>query len=91
MSRPAWLEKYLRMKPEVRTIFEDLETYRQFCIDYGYIFDERHLYNERNPAYGEFVKMTKGREPWDQWRSPRRERKDFQPRNTNYNRNFNNR
>lgn len=74
-----WLAKYLRMKPEVSEIFDDLETYHQFCVDYGYPFDESHLYNERT-HYGEFVKMTKGREPWDQWRSPKRERKDFVPR-----------
>ena len=48
------LKKYLVMKPEVRNIFEDLEVYRQFCVDYGYTFDERHLYNERSP-YGEFI------------------------------------
>jgi len=80
-----WLKKYLRMKPEVLNIFEDLENYQRFCQDYGYPFDEKTLYNERAPSpYGEYIKMLKGREPWDQWRTPRRERKDFQPRNTNY-------
>jgi hypothetical protein len=83
MAKPEWLTKYLRMKPEVKTIFEDLEVYKQFCIDYGYPYDEKHLYNERTP-YGEYVKMTKGREPWDQWRTPKRERKDFKPRDTNW-------
>ena len=68
------LQKYLKMKPEVRDIFEDLEHYREFCVEYGYVFDERHLYHERFPAYAEFVKYAKGREPWDQWRSPRRDR-----------------
>lgn len=72
----AWLDKYLRMKPEVKTIFEDLENYRKFCVDYGYPFDEAHLYNERTPGYSEYVKMTKGREPWDQWRTPRRFKKE---------------
>ena len=75
MAHPNWLNKYLRMKPEVKNIFEDLENYHQFCKNYGYVYDERHLYNERTP-YGEYVKMTKGREPWDQWRSPRRYNKD---------------
>jgi len=71
MAHPTWLNKYLRMKPEVKNIFEDLENYHQFCKNFGYVYDERHLYNERTP-YGEYVKMTKGREPWDQWRSPKR-------------------
>ena len=76
-----WLKKYLRLKPEVKQIFEDLEVYHQFCRDYGYPFDERDLYKERGP-YGEFIKMTKGREPWDQWRTPKR--KEFKPRDPNW-------
>ena len=75
-----WLKKYLRMKPEVAQIFEDLEHYFQFCRDYGYPFDERHLYNERSP-YGEYMKMIRGREPWDQWRTPKR--REFKPRSYN--------
>jgi len=78
-------KKYLTMKPEVRDIFEDLEIFQKFCVDYGYVFDESHLYYERKPAYAEYVKYAKGREPWDQWRSPRRERTEFRPRNTNGN------
>lgn len=71
-----WLTKYLRMKPEVTTLFDDLDNYRQFCVDYGYVYDERHLYNERTP-YGEFLKFKKGREPWDQWRTPKRREYNF--------------
>jgi hypothetical protein len=66
-----WLKKYLRMKPEVNQLFDDLEVYQQFCKDYGYPYDEKHLYNERSP-YGELLKMVRGREPWDQWRTPKR-------------------
>ena len=66
-----WLKKYLRLKPEVEQIFEDLERYHQFCKNYGYPYDERDLYHERGP-YGEYLKMVRGREPWDQWRTPKR-------------------
>jgi hypothetical protein len=68
-----WLKKYLRLKPEVEQIFEDLERYHQFCRDYGYPYDERDLYHERS-HYGEYLKMVRGREPWDQWRTPKRKR-----------------
>lgn len=78
-----WLKKYLRMKPEVEQIFEDLEVYHQFCRDYGYPYDERDLYHERGP-YGEYMKMVRGREPWDQWRTPKRDRTNFKPRNTEW-------
>jgi hypothetical protein len=61
---------------EVNKIFDDLELYLQFCRDYGYVYDESHLYDTRTP-FGEFVKMTKGREPWDQWRTQRRFKPDY--------------
>jgi len=38
-----WLKKYLVMKPEVSAIFDELEKYREFCVEYGYPYDERHL------------------------------------------------
>jgi hypothetical protein len=75
-----WLNKYLTMKPDVTRIFEDLESYQKFCVDYGYVYDERDLYHERKPAYAEYMKYTRGREPWDQWRSPRRREFNFNRR-----------
>lgn len=74
-----WLNKYLCIKPEVSEILDDLDKYYQFCRDYGYPFDEAHLYNERT-HYGEYAKMVRGKEPWDQWRTPKREHKNFVPR-----------
>ena len=61
-----WLKKYLTMKPEVNQIFDDLDKYRQFCVQYGHPFDERHLYNEKSP-WGEFHKSLRGREPRISW------------------------
>jgi hypothetical protein len=76
-----WIDKYLRMKPEVTNLFDDLDAFQQFCQNYGYVFDESHLYSDRSPAFNEFIKYTKGREPWDQWRTPKR--KEFVPRDRN--------
>jgi hypothetical protein len=84
-----WLNKYLRMKPEVRDIFEDLEQYRQFCCDFGHVFDERHLYNERSP-YGDMIRHMQGKFVRNHWGQESREPRTFQPRNNNqsYNRNY---
>jgi len=30
------------------------------------------------------MKMIRGREPWDQWRTPKRDRTTFKPRDTNW-------
>jgi hypothetical protein len=34
--------------PRVKQIFEDLENYKEFCVDFGYKFDESTLYDMRN-------------------------------------------
>ena len=31
MAHPAWLNKYLTMKPEVKQIFNDLEAWHNYC------------------------------------------------------------
>lgn len=66
MSQPNWVKKYLRMKPEVNKIFEELEEYQAFCVRQGYVFDEADLYVERSP-YGDFVRTKKGKWPRDNW------------------------
>lgn len=61
-----WLKKYLVMKPEVKNIFDELEKYREFCVTYGYVYDERHLNNEKTP-WGEYQRSLRGKEPRNNW------------------------
>jgi len=66
MAQSAWLKKYLRMKPEVAKIFDELEEYRQFCVDFGHIFNEADLGNERSP-YIDYQRFKKGKMVRDNW------------------------
>lgn len=66
MAQPAWVKKYLRMKPEVNRILEDLEEYKDFCIRQGYVYDEADLYNDRSP-YGDLARTKRGKWPRDNW------------------------
>lgn len=51
MSQPVWLEKYLTMKPEVTKIFDDLESYHDWCRFELCEFNAAHLYDKTNPIY----------------------------------------
>ena len=62
-----WLKKYLRMKPEVKQIFEDLENYKEFCVDYGYKFDEATLYDMRSFVFRQFQKHQAGKPAKYNW------------------------
>jgi hypothetical protein len=55
------------VNPKVRLIFADLEKYRDFCVDYGYKFDESSLYDMRNYTYQQFTKYMSNKNFKDQW------------------------
>jgi len=57
MSQPVWLKKYLRMKPEVTKIYDDLEEWLNHCRWEMIKFDPKDLY--RSKEYKEFVKAKK--------------------------------
>ncbi len=54
MAQPKWLEKYLKTKPEVTRIFDDLEQYKDYCRFNMLRFDEKDLY--RSEQYKKFEK-----------------------------------
>jgi len=43
------------MKKAVSQIFDDLDAYRNFCREFGRVFDEAHLYKEKSP-YTDFLR-----------------------------------
>jgi hypothetical protein len=52
---------------KVRQIFDDLEKYRDFCVDYGYKFDEATLYDMRNYVYRQHNKNLTGKPVKNNW------------------------
>jgi len=61
MSNPAWLKKYLTMKPEVAKIFNDLEDYLDFCRFELLHFHPADLYNNKNANWKKYVKEVNQR------------------------------
>jgi hypothetical protein len=85
MAQPKWLKKYLTMRSEVSTIFEDLEQYRDFCVNYGHVFDEKDLYNERNISYQDFLRYKSGKHVKNRWYQRDDDNRPRMPRgHTNY-------
>lgn len=84
MANPKWLEKYLRTKPEVSQIFDDLEKYREFCVSHGRVFNEAALYNDRDRDFYDFLKFTERGYAKNMWnwsnKDPNEVRKPYQGR-----------
>jgi len=64
VANPAWLNKYLRMKPEVTQIYNDLDAWLNYCRFHMIKYNEADLY--KSPAYREWQEKRKRREQWRQ-------------------------
>lgn len=57
----------IKHNPKVTQIFDDLEKYRNFCVDFGYVFDEAHLYDMKQFSYRQHAKQIAGKQPKNNW------------------------
>lgn len=57
----------IKHNPKVKQIFEDLENYREFCVDYGFVFNEATLYDMRNFVYRQHTKQLQGKSAKYNW------------------------
>jgi hypothetical protein len=51
----------------VHAIFDDLEKYRDFCVEYGYRFNEDELYSTKSYVYRQFTKHLSGKTVKSMW------------------------
>jgi hypothetical protein len=56
----------------INRVFDDLDAYREFCVDYGYVFDEKDLYR-RNTPYGQYERARRGDYTKNNWEVDSRE------------------
>lgn len=56
--------------PFVTRLFEDLEKYKEFCVDYGYKYDEATLYDMKNFVYRQHTRFLQGKEAKYNWIEP---------------------
>ena len=64
MAQPAWLNKYLTMKPDTERVFDDLDSYLDFCRFELRDFNPAHLYDKSNQNYRAFLDSQRPRKDW---------------------------
>jgi len=57
--------------PTITQIFDELDAYRDFCRDFGYVFNEAHLYNFKTP-YSQYDRYRRGQRVINNWREDQR-------------------
>ena len=56
-----------RVNPRALQAFEDLSTYLDFCVDYGYRYNEADLYNFKSYAWQQYNTFTQGKNAKNMW------------------------
>ena len=59
------------MKEQLTKIFDDLDNYRKFCVEYGHVFNEAHLYKGDSP-WGQYSRWRRGDRVVDNWKKDAR-------------------
>lgn len=59
-------------KNVVSKIFDDLDSYRDFCREFGYVFNERDLYTQKSYIYRQYLKHIAGKPVRNNWDQPYR-------------------
>jgi hypothetical protein len=62
MAKPEF-----KSNSRVHQIFDDLEQYLEFCVEYGYVFNEATLYDTKNYVYRVFSKKITGKVVKNMW------------------------
>lgn len=52
---------------QIKKIFDDLESFLNFCRDYGYRYDESNLYNMRSYAFQQYSKFLAKKPAKNMW------------------------
>jgi hypothetical protein len=60
-------KREFRPNPRALAIMEDLDLFREFCVDYGYRFNEADLYNFKAYAWQQYNKFTQGKNAKNMW------------------------
>ena len=56
-----------RPNPRALALMEDLDLFREFCVDYGYRYNESDLYNFKDYAWQQYNKFTQGKNAKNMW------------------------
>jgi hypothetical protein len=56
-----------RPSPRALATMEDLDNFLEFCVEYGYRFNESDLYNFKAYAWQQYNKYTQGKNAKNMW------------------------
>ena len=71
---------------DVVKIFDDLDSYRKFCVQFGRVYDEKALYNIKDENWIDYEAFKEGKRIRNHWNFARSQ---LNKQNNNFKRNNN--
>jgi hypothetical protein len=56
-----------RPNPRALAVMEDLDNFLEFCVEYGYRYNEGDLYNFKTYAWQQYNKFVQGKNAKNMW------------------------
>ena len=56
-----------KSNPKVNELFDELDKLREFCVDFGYRFNEADLHNFKSYAWQQYSKFAQGKNAKNMW------------------------
>jgi hypothetical protein len=56
-----------RPNPRALAVLEDLSKFLEFCVDYGYRYNEADVYNFKSYAWQQYNKFSQGKNAKNMW------------------------
>ena len=56
-----------RPNPRALQALEDLSNFKEFCVEYGYRYNEGDLYNFKSYAWQQYSKFSQGKNAKNMW------------------------
>jgi len=51
---------------QINRVFDELDAYKAFCVDFGFVYDQADLY-KRNSPYGQYERHRRGDPVRNNW------------------------
>jgi len=60
-------KQHYRPNPRALSVQEDIGKFLNFCVDYGYRFNESDVYNFKSYAWQQYNKFSQGKNAKNMW------------------------
>ena len=63
------------MSEDILGIFEELESYKKFCVQFGWVYNEKDLCNNKSKSWASYTSFKEGKRVPNNWVKDQKKRR----------------